>query len=71
MKAFLEVATMHGLKYLAKEKYRSEILWVFLVCFCLSLAIIFQIIPSLNAYNQLYRESQEDTFDSTSIQVIF
>ena len=70
VKAFLEVATMHGLKYLAKEKWRSEMLWVFLVSFCLALASIFQIIPSLNAYNQMYRESEESTFHLTEIQVI-
>ena len=42
---FLEVATTHGLKYLTKEKWRSEFLWLILVCCCLALPIIFQIIP--------------------------
>ena len=34
------------------------------------MALIFQIIPSLNAYNQMYREIEESTFDLTAIQVI-
>ena len=70
LKAFLKVATMHGLKYLTKRTWVSEITWIVLVTFWLGLAVIFQIIPSLNAYNQIYRESQESTFDSTEIQVI-
>ena len=68
-RAFLEVATMHGLKYMTKEKWRSKELWMFLVSCCLALAIIFQIIPSLNDYNEMHRESEESTIDSTVIQV--